>query len=111
MAPARAFAARTRLDCRRTRDPRRGARSRLRQPVGLQRHVPARARRTAVALPGAVMSITGIVLAGGKGTRMGSVDKGLQSLRGKPMVEWVLARFAPQVTEIIINANQNVPTY
>ena len=57
------------------------------------------------------MSITGIVLAGGKGTRMGSVDKGLQPLRGRPMVEWVLARFMPQVSEIIINANQNVPVY
>ena len=57
------------------------------------------------------MSVTGIVLAGGKGTRMGGVDKGLQPLRGKPMVEWVLARFAPQVAEIIINANQNVPAY
>ena len=59
---------------------------------------------------GPSMSITGIVLAGGKGSRMGGVDKGLQPLRGKPMVEWVLARFAPQVTEIIINANQNLPT-
>ena len=57
------------------------------------------------------MSITGIVLAGGKGSRMGGVDKGLQPLRGKPMIEWVLARFQPQVSEIIINANQNVPTY
>ena len=57
------------------------------------------------------MSITGIVLAGGKGSRMGGVDKGLQPLRGKPMVEWVLARFAPQVGEIIINANQNLATY
>jgi molybdenum cofactor guanylyltransferase len=57
------------------------------------------------------MKITGIVLAGGKGTRMGSVDKGLQPLRGKPMVEWVLERLAPQVTEIVINANQNVERY
>jgi molybdopterin-guanine dinucleotide biosynthesis protein A len=55
--------------------------------------------------------VTGIVLAGGKGSRMGGVDKGLQLLRGKPMVEWVLARFTPQVSEIIINANQNVPFY
>ena len=55
--------------------------------------------------------VSGIVLAGGKGSRMGGVDKGLQPLRGKPMVEWVLARFAPQVAEIVINANQNVPTY
>jgi molybdenum cofactor guanylyltransferase len=57
------------------------------------------------------VSITGIVLAGGRGSRMGGVDKGLQPLRGKPMVEWVLARFAPQVGEIVINANQNLATY
>ena len=57
------------------------------------------------------MSVTGIVLAGGKGSRMGGVDKGLQPLRGKPMIEWVLARFTPQVGEIIINANQNVQSY
>jgi len=57
------------------------------------------------------MNVTGIVLAGGKGSRMGGVDKGLQTLRGKPMIEWVLARFAPQVADIVINANQNISTY
>ena len=57
------------------------------------------------------MSVTGIVLAGGLGRRMGGVDKGLQDLRGKPMVEWVLERFAPQVSEILINANQNRERY
>jgi molybdopterin-guanine dinucleotide biosynthesis protein A len=57
------------------------------------------------------VNVTGIVLAGGKGSRMGGVDKGLQQLRGKPMIDWVLARFAPQVAEIVINANQNVATY
>src|SRR3954467_8292875 len=56
-------------------------------------------------------AVSGIVLAGGQGRRMGGVDKGLQPLRGKPMVEWVLERLAPQVDEIVINANQNVPTY
>ena len=55
--------------------------------------------------------VTGIVLAGGQGRRMGSVDKGLQLLHGKPMVAQVLARLAPQVTEIIINANQNLADY
>ena len=55
--------------------------------------------------------ITGLVLCGGRGTRMGGVDKGLQVLRGKPMVEWVLARFAPQVDEVLINANQNRERY
>ena len=57
------------------------------------------------------MSVTGVVLAGGLGRRMGGVDKGLQPLRGKPMVEWVLARLAPQVSEILINANQNLERY
>ncbi|MGE5523347.1 MAG: molybdenum cofactor guanylyltransferase MobA [Rhodospirillaceae bacterium] len=56
-------------------------------------------------------AITGIVLAGGQGRRMGGVDKGLKPLRGKPMVAWVIERFAPQVTELLINANQNIDTY
>lgn len=57
------------------------------------------------------MIITGLVLAGGRGQRMGGVDKGLQLLRGKPMVQWVLERFEPQVDEVVINANQNVERY
>ena len=57
------------------------------------------------------MTVTGIVLAGGLGRRMGGVDKGLQPMRGRPMVEWVLERFAPQVDEIVINANQNLDAY
>ena len=57
------------------------------------------------------IAISGLILAGGQGRRMGGVDKGLQQLRGRPMIDWVLARFAPQVAEIIINANQNVATY
>jgi molybdenum cofactor guanylyltransferase len=56
-------------------------------------------------------AVSGIVLAGGQGRRMGGVDKGLQVLRGKPMVAWVLARLAPQVDEIVINANQNLEAY
>jgi len=55
--------------------------------------------------------VTGIVLAGGQGRRMGGVDKGLQLLHGKPMVAAVLARLAPQVDEILINANQNLDAY
>ena len=55
--------------------------------------------------------VSGIVLAGGRGSRMGHVDKGLQPLRGKPMIEWVLARLAPQVADIVINANQNLASY
>ena len=56
-------------------------------------------------------AVTGIVLAGGLGRRMGGVDKGLQSLRGKPMAQWAIERLAPQVDEIIINANQNLDAY
>ena len=55
--------------------------------------------------------VTGIVLAGGRGRRMGGVDKGLQLLHGKPMIAAVLARLAPQVDEILINANQNLEAY
>jgi molybdopterin-guanine dinucleotide biosynthesis protein A len=55
--------------------------------------------------------ITGVILAGGRGTRMGTVDKGLKILRGKPMVQWVAERFAPQVSEVLINANQNIEKY
>lgn len=55
--------------------------------------------------------ITGLILAGGRGRRMGGVDKGLQLLRGRPMVEWVRERLAPQVDELLINANQNLDVY
>ena len=55
--------------------------------------------------------ITGVVLAGGLGRRMGGTDKGLQELRGQPMVHWVIERLAPQVDELLINANQNSERY
>lgn len=55
--------------------------------------------------------ITGIVLAGGMGRRMGGVDKGLVELDGRPMVAHVLARLAPQVGPLLINANQNPDRY
>jgi molybdenum cofactor guanylyltransferase len=55
--------------------------------------------------------VTGIVLAGGLGRRMGGVDKGLQPLHGRPMVAHVIERLAPQVAEIVINANQNAVAY
>ena len=56
-------------------------------------------------------AVTGVVLAGGQGRRMGGVDKGLKLLDGKPMAQWVVERFAPQVDEILINANQNLDDY
>jgi molybdopterin-guanine dinucleotide biosynthesis protein A len=55
--------------------------------------------------------VTGVVLAGGQGRRMGGVDKGLQLLRGKPMAQWAIERLAPQVDEVLINCNQNLEAY
>jgi molybdopterin-guanine dinucleotide biosynthesis protein A len=57
------------------------------------------------------MKVSGIILAGGLGRRMGGVDKGLQLLNGRPMIEHVLERLRPQVGEIVINANQNLERY
>ena len=56
-------------------------------------------------------AVTGLVLAGGQGRRMGGVDKGLQPFRGKAMVEHALERLAPQVEEVLINANRNLGAY
>ena len=55
--------------------------------------------------------ITGLVLAGGLGRRMGGVDKGLSLLGGEPLVEHIIRRLAPQVGRLIINANQNHDIY
>jgi len=57
------------------------------------------------------MKITGLILAGGRGSRMGSIDKGLQSFRGQPMVAHVMARLTGQVDELLINANRNLDEY
>jgi molybdopterin-guanine dinucleotide biosynthesis protein A len=57
------------------------------------------------------MKITGLILAGGLGRRMGGRDKGLQPFRGKPMAAWAIERLAPQVDALLINANQNLEAY
>jgi molybdopterin-guanine dinucleotide biosynthesis protein A len=62
-------------------------------------------------LSDACRNVTGIVLAGGQGRRMGGVDKGLVELDGRPLVAHVLARLAPQVADVLINANQNFERY
>lgn len=56
-------------------------------------------------------NITGVILAGGSGTRMGGADKGLVILDGKPLIEHVIRRLQPQVPHIIINANRNHDQY
>ncbi len=55
--------------------------------------------------------ISGVILAGGLGTRMGTVDKGLQLFNGAPMVQQVVQRLAPQLGTLMINANQNLDAY
>jgi molybdopterin-guanine dinucleotide biosynthesis protein A len=55
--------------------------------------------------------ITGLVLAGGRGSRMGGVDKGLQHYLGLPLAQHALQRLAPQVGGIMINANRNLSAY
>lgn len=58
-----------------------------------------------------MIEITGVVLAGGQGSRMGGVDKGLAPFRGRPLVAHVIERFAPQVGELLVNANRNAGDY
>jgi molybdopterin-guanine dinucleotide biosynthesis protein A len=55
--------------------------------------------------------ITGIVLAGGQGRRMGGEDKGLVDFQGRPLIAWVIDALEPQVDAIIINANRNPERY
>ncbi|HZV61931.1 MAG TPA: molybdenum cofactor guanylyltransferase MobA [Methylophilaceae bacterium] len=57
------------------------------------------------------MSITGIILAGGQGRRMGGADKGLVEFLGKPLVSHVIQRLTPQVDEILVSANREIETY
>ena len=59
-------------------------------------------------------AITGLILAGGRGSRMGGVDKGLQNFRGLPLALQTLMRLQLQSTplqEILINANRNLSAY
>lgn len=55
--------------------------------------------------------ITGLVLAGGQSVRLGGADKALLRLRGRPLIEYVLAALRPQVEALLINANRNPACY
>jgi len=55
--------------------------------------------------------ITGLVLAGGMGRRMGGVDKGLQPMRGQPLARIALDRLSPQVATCLVSANRNRSAY
>ena len=55
--------------------------------------------------------ISGVILAGGRATRMNGVDKGLVLLQNKPLIAHVIERLKPQVDEIFINANREIMQY
>lgn len=55
--------------------------------------------------------ITGLILAGGRGSRMGGTDKGLQNFNGIPLALHTLMRLQPQVGEVLVNANRNLSAY
>ena len=55
--------------------------------------------------------ITPVILAGGRGRRMGEKDKGLVLLNDRPLIEYVIDAIAEQNTNILISANQNLERY
>ena len=61
--------------------------------------------------PIAAADITGLILCGGRGSRMGGADKGLQNYLGMPLAMHALMRLSPQVGEVLINANRNLAAY
>ena len=58
-----------------------------------------------------IEAITAVILAGGRGSRMGGADKGLQNFNGIPLALHTLMRLGPQVGDVIINANRNLAAY
>ncbi|MGR3983954.1 MAG: molybdenum cofactor guanylyltransferase [Gammaproteobacteria bacterium] len=65
-------------------------------------------------MPGGAAPFAGlsaVVLAGGRAMRMGGIDKGLRDFRGRPLVARICAEIAPQVAEVLINANSNHAAY
>lgn len=58
-----------------------------------------------------IANITGVVLAGGRGTRMHGRDKGLVCLQGIPLIGHVIERLRPQVHALLVNANRNRAAY
>ena len=74
--------------------------------------------RTSTDLPFTLSDTTALVLAGGRGLRMGGVDKGLQPFSGQPMAQHALSRLASQsggplqgLHSVLINANRNDQDY
>ncbi len=62
-------------------------------------------------MPTNTQNITAVILAGGRGSRLGGLDKGLVELKKVPLVKHLIDRIQPQVTDIIISANRNLKSY
>lgn len=73
--------------------------------------LPERGENRPMSSTPATRDITGLVLAGGLGQRMGGADKGLQPYSGRPLVAHVVAALAPQVGALMISANRNQERY
>lgn len=58
-----------------------------------------------------LMQVCGVILAGGRATRMGGRDKGLLMLNGQPLWKHVFSRLAPQVGQLVISANRHLDIY
>lgn len=62
-------------------------------------------------MPITPQDVTAVILAGGRGERMGGVDKGLLLIDGKPLIQHSIDVLEPQVEQIVINANRNLDQY
>ena len=76
-------------------------------------HTPVSPAGTSLSATDAVFceQVTGVILAGGRATRMGGTDKGLVPIGGRPMIAWVIDALRPQVADVLINANRNHDRY
>ena len=57
------------------------------------------------------MTVTGLILAGGQGSRMGGADKGWIEFEGQSLIQRLLPQLAAQVDHVIISANRNTERY
>jgi len=62
-------------------------------------------------MPTTTQKITAVILAGGQGSRLGGLDKGLVELNKVPLVKHLIDRVKPQVADIMISANRNLKNY
>jgi molybdenum cofactor guanylyltransferase len=61
--------------------------------------------------PAGASTVTGLILAGGRGERIGGGDKGWIDYQGKPLIVRAVERLTPQVASILISANRNLDRY